>query len=89
MTFLHLESRVACGLCGRRLAGFTVGTYRVNKDTFVMTGKGPGLGWHEETCRECGFVNGPVSRERWRLTPESRRAVNAVYAKRGWPEVAT
>lgn len=89
MPMLTLIPRDPCQLCGCRLRGFTVGTYRVNKGS-LKSARG-GLSWLE--CPECGpaFARrsplgvGPQS-DRWRLDADSQAVVDAHRARKGWTE---
>lgn len=88
MPLLVLHPRGACTLCGTRLRGFMVGTYRINKNTLVSSDTGT-LSWIE--CPECGpdYAPGnpirvrPTSRA-WDLDEKSHAIVGAARAKKGW-----
>lgn len=87
MPFLTLVPRSTCSLCGCRLRGFTMGTYRVNKNS-LRSDRG-GLSWLE--CPECGVSRARAnplgvrpSCDTWRLDDASQAIVDDVRERRGW-----
>jgi hypothetical protein len=87
MPFLTLVPRSACDLCGCRLRGFTMGTYRVNKNS--LRSERGGLSWLE--CPECGPTHArsnplPTRRscDTWRLDDPSQALVDQARERRGW-----
>lgn len=87
MPLLTMEPRDACTLCGCRLRGFTMGTYRVNKGS-LKSDRG-GLSWLE--CPECGSAysrRNPIgvqpTCDRWRLDAKSQVTVDAIRTRKGW-----
>lgn len=87
MPFLTLVPRSNCTHCGCRLRGFTMGTYRINKNS-LKSDRG-GLSWLE--CPECGPTfarRNPTgvmpTCDRWRLDPESQAKVDQYRARKGW-----
>lgn len=81
MPLLTMDYRGTCSLCGCRLRGFMVGTFRVNKNSLICP-RGT-LRWNEPRCVECGFETATAP-DRWRLHPESQAKVDVARAKRGW-----
>jgi hypothetical protein len=80
MTSLEFVATTRCMLCGRRLAGLLVGSFRVNKKTIRSVGTH--LSWGEPSCRECGF---PAPAEvALTLSAESAALVEQMRARRGW-----
>lgn len=87
MPLLTMVPRDRCALCGCRLRGFTLGTYRVNKHS-LKADRG-GLSWLE--CPECGPsysrrnpLGALLGCERWRLDAKSQAVVDAIHARKGW-----
>jgi predicted Zn-ribbon and HTH transcriptional regulator len=81
MPVLTMTSRATCTLCGGRIDGVYVATWRINKRS-MRSGDG-GLIMRDPHCRHCGFEAWSVP-ERWVLTTEDQAKVNAYREKRGW-----
>lgn len=87
MPTLTLQPRDPCAVCGCRLRGFSIGSYRINKGSLRSTAVA--ISWLE--CPECGPVfarRHPTgvqqSAHRWVLDAESQAVVDAYNAGRGW-----
>lgn len=87
MPLLTLLARDSCPLCGCRLRGFTVGTYRINKNSLVSARDG--LSYVE--CPECGPAHArrhPTGIrpqcDRWRPDAESQAVVDRHHERKGW-----
>lgn len=80
MTMLPNET---CVVCGFRLRGFHVGTYRINKCS-LKSARG-GLTFVEPKCAECGHPTPhALDITHWRLDPDSQRIVDECRARKGW-----
>ena len=87
MPLLTLIPRDACNLCGCRLHGFTVGAYRINKNS--MRSERGGLSWVE--CPECGPAfsrRHPLGTQPrcdvWRPDEKSRSVIDTHRERKGW-----
>lgn len=87
MPTLTLEPRDSCALCGCRLRGFSIGTYRINRGS--MRSNRGSISWLE--CPECGptFARRhptgvPNSCDHWRLDVKSQAMVDEFRARKGW-----
>lgn len=87
MPTLTMHPRSRCELCGCRLRGFSIGTYRINKGS-LRSARGS-LSWTE--CPECGpafarrHPTGVMPRsDHWQLDSDSQSIVDTARAKRGW-----
>ena len=82
MPLLTFDYNNPCAVCGCRLRGFTVGTYRINNGSLVSA-RGA-LTALPGKCPECGTDNGRPMPERWRPHGETQAVIDAARAKRGW-----
>lgn len=87
MPLLTLNPRGSCPLCACRLRGFTLGMYRVNKNS-LKSDRGT-LSWLE--CPECGPAHArrhptgvAPGCDTWRLEPDSQAVVDRYRERRGW-----
>ena len=87
MPLLTMNPRGTCTVCGCRLRGFRIGTYRINK-TSLRSDRG-GISWVE--CPECGPTHSRkhptgvlLAADTWVLEPDSQAIVNAYHARKGW-----
>jgi hypothetical protein len=84
LTFLL---RAPCGLCGYRLEGITVGSYRVNKHSLVTTS--PSISFMQRDCIECGWRNEITARiAESALDAESKQRFNVYRDRKGWARAA-
>ena len=81
MPMLTMRPTDRCVVCGYRLRGFRIATYRINKRSLVSP-RG-GLVFVEPTCAECGHPT-PITSERWQLEAESQAVVDAYRKRKGW-----
>lgn len=89
MPTLTMDPRDTCALCGCRLRGFRIGTYRINKHSLRGDARG-GLTWLE--CPECGPAHSSRNPMRgvlptcdtWRLDADSQAVVDAHFQRKGW-----
>lgn len=81
MTALDFRSAQRCGLCGYRLRGLMLGSFRVNKDS--LKSLRPSLTFLERVCPEC-HTEAPQTCERWVLSTESQAKVAAIRERKGW-----
>lgn len=82
MPTLTMTPKSRCPLCGCRVEGFYVATFRINKRSLRTAERG-GLMVTNPECRECGFEN-RAPEIRWTLDPESQATVDAYRARKGW-----
>ena len=78
MPLLTLVQRDACILCGCRLRGFMVGTFRINKHSLRSSGT---LG-AQPPCPECQTVNPPGTH--YVPNKESAVVLADARARKGW-----
>lgn len=81
MATLTMHPNAGCIICGCRLQGIRVGTFRINKGSLVA--KRGTLVYLLDKCPECQHPT-PRDVERWRLDEDSQRIVDEARAKRGW-----
>lgn len=83
MPTLTMQPNEACVVCGFRLRGFRIGTYRINKRS-LKSARG-GLTYLEPKCAECGHPTPhALDITRWRLDTDSQRIVDDHSARKGW-----
>ena len=88
MPLLTFQPLDACQLCGCRMRGVMVGSFRINKHSLKCADRGT------LTATECPECGSPFARrhptgvsqrcDRWRLNDESQMVVDAYRARKGW-----
>ncbi len=81
MTALDFRSAQRCGLCGYRLRGLMLGSFRVNKGSLRSTNVP--IQVMPRVCPECRTET-PDTCERWVLSAESQAKVAAIRERKGW-----
>lgn len=81
MPTLAMHPNVGCVVCGCRLQGIRVGTFRINKNSLV-TKRGT-LVCVLSKCPECSHPT-PRDVDHWRLDAKSQAVVDEARARKGW-----
>ena len=88
MPLLTLHPLDACKLCGCRMRGVMVGTFRINKNSLKCADRGAITATE---CPECGRTYArrhptgvPQRCDRWILDAESQAVVDSFRARKGW-----
>lgn len=82
MTSLDFRSTERCILCGYRLRGLMLGSFRVNK-TGLRSLNTP-LTFLLRQCPECRTETPDTCVERWVLSVDSAAKVAAIRERKGW-----